>query len=281
MKISSLMTTFGALILISGTLASKNIPTKFNFLSAAVKSRSDIVVRRQDTAECTADSEEYDRRLKAVLCDEDYIKAVRSGIERSTCKSNYYTEDDIDESDLDCDPIVDSRANVSDCTSNCSTRVSNYYYCTYLWEDVIDLNRECGVETNEYCAFDKGDFCFLLYINLSIPVFEACTGDMEECNETCKDAVEQFKDESGCCGAWFLGPDNYYGSGAGDDEKLTKIFTTCGVDVPSQQCTSYTPPQEFLECAGIEPVEPTGAAAITTPFYIATMVLTVVGLLAK
>ena len=65
MKISSLMTTFGALILISGTLASKNIPTKFNFLSA-VKSRSDIVVRRQDTAECTPDSEEYDRRLKAV-----------------------------------------------------------------------------------------------------------------------------------------------------------------------------------------------------------------------
>ena len=163
--------------------------------------------------------------------------------------------------------------------------MSNYYYCTYLWEDIIDVNRECGVETDGvgYCAFDKGDFCFLRY-SLSTPVFEACTRGVEECNETCKDAVEQFKDESGCCGAWFLGPDNYYGSGAGEDEKLRDIFSSCDVDVPSQQCTSYTPPQEFLECAGIEPVEPvesTGAAAITVPFYIATMVLTVVGLLAK
>ena len=279
MKISLLVITFGALILISGT--SQKSPAKFSFLSAEadVKSRSDIVVRRQDTAECTADSEEYDRRLKAVLCDKDYIKAVRSGIKRSTCKNYYYTIRKNDESDLDCDPIADSRANVSDCTPLCSTRVSNYYYCTYLWKDVVDIDRQCGVETDGvgYCAFDKGDFCFQRY-SLSIPVFEACTRDMEECNETCKDAVEQFKNESGCCGAWFLGPDNFYGSGAGDDKILRKIFSSCEVDVPSQQCTSYTPSQEFLECAGIDPVEPTGTAAITAPFYVAVFIIAIIGI---
>ena len=40
----------------------------------------------------------------------------------------------------------------------------------------------------------------------------------------------------------------------------------------------YTPSQEFLECAGIDPVEPTGAAAITAPFYVAVFIIAIIGI---
>ena len=76
--------------------------------------------------------------------------------------------------------------------------------------------------------------------------------------------MEEFKDRNGCCVYWFMNGDERMGSG--DIELLRGVFSACDdVEVPGK-CTSSSPPQEFLECAGIEP---TGAAAIIAPFYVA------------
>ena len=267
MTISSLVTTFGALITISaGTFASQQLPAKFNVFSVvdyATRHSSDHIARKQASTECTPDSEEYDRRVDALECDEDYIKAVQDGIERSTCKNFFYTEDDFsgDGSDIDCEPVVDSRPNVDNCPFECSLRQIYYYVCTYLWDDFVEINEECGIDIDGvgFCAFDEGDFCFLQY-NLTYAVFYVCN-TIDECSETCKDAVEQFREESGCCAYSFINDEDLIGSG--DGGILRRIFSACDVEVPGQ-CTSSSPPQEFLECAGIE------AAAITAPFYVTT-----------
>ena len=231
-----------------------------------MKSHPSDIAGKQASTECTPDSEEYYRRLGALFCDEDYIKAVQDGIERSTCKNFFYTEDDF----IDCESFVDSRPNVDNCSYECSSKMFHYYVCTYLWDGFVKINEECGTEIDgvELCAFDKGDFCFMKY-NLTYAVFDACN-TINECSETCKDAVEQFREESGCCAYSFINDEGLFGFG--DGELLGRLFSVCDVEVPGQ-CTSSSPPQEFLECAGIEPV---GAAAITAPFYVTTLIIAVI-----
>ena len=281
MTISLFVTLFGALIAHSGTLASQQLPT--NSLTEVMRSHFRSVSPKQASAECT--EEEYDRRIDALLCNEDYVEAVRDGIARSTCRNLiFYTEDFYESIENDCEPVIDSRANVdNNCSLDCSQRQFNYYTCTYLWDDVVDVNEECAVETGGFsarvCEFDEGDFC-LNRENLIQPLFDACIRESrgeEECSETCRDAVEKFREEAGCCAYSFIIDDEGFTNG----EVLRGIFSACDVDVPSrsQQCASSSPPQEFLECAGIEPVEPAGAAAITAPIYIASLIVAVISAL--
>ena len=79
------------------------------------------------------------------------------------------------------------------------------------------------------------DFCFL---NKHMdPVFEACNS-IVECSEACRNAVEQYKEKAGCCAY-----DDYI-----NNSELFFVFSECEVDAPAQ-CTSSSPPREFLKCA--------------------------------
>ena len=271
----SLVSTFGALILISGSFARHQLPA--NFLTDLSSSVSPI---KQASTECTP--EEYYRRLEFLICDEEYIEAVQEGIENSACKNIFYTEEandfDYIEDGSDCEFVIDSRADVDNCSFACSSRQFYYYYCTYLWDDFVQINEECRNETDRIglCKFDKGDFC-LSYYNSTYIVLDACGVDDDveaivgECDETCRDAVKQMKEETGCCVDSFVNGEII---SSVDSELLGRVFSACDVEVPGQ-CTSSSPPQEFLECAGIEAV---GAAAIISPFYVATFIIAIIGI---
>ena len=125
--IKSFATTLGALILISGTLASQ----QFNARTAA----TDL---KNETVDCLPNSDEYYRRIDALVCDEDYVEDVSDAIEKSTCINYYYTEEFQHYYTKECVPLIDNRTNVDNCSDECSLRQKYYYYCTYLWEKELD-----------------------------------------------------------------------------------------------------------------------------------------------
>ena len=234
MKISPHVMTIGALILISGTLASLQLPAN--------------VHRR-----CTPYSEEHNQTVNALICDESFIEDVKEGIKDSTCKNPYSAV-----LSQACDIRIDSRKNVDNCSEVCSVRQYLYYLCTYIWDAIVEVSKECGVETDPIgiCAFDEGDFCFSKFRGAVDLLFGACDTEdsVEECSETCKHAVEQFKDTNGCCVYYFIHDINQdhllLNSDYSDfSEELRHLFRECDVGI-SAQCISSSPPQEFLKCAG-------------------------------
>ena len=253
------------LILISGTLASQ----QFNARTAA----TDL---KNETVDCLPNSDEYYRRIDALVCDEDYVEDVSDAIEKSTCINYFYTEENYYRYHYfteECVPLIDNRTNVDNCSDECSLRQKYYYYCTYLWEKELDINMECGYyRTNELgrCTFNEKDFC-KNQENLIYRVLDVCGYDEDTCSVNCQYYVEDFKQKSGCCVYSFIGPylftvTPYY------NERLRNLFFECDVDIP-ERCSSSSPPRDFLECAGLS------AGTITAPFYIATVIMMVIGLM--
>ena len=144
MTISSLSTTFGAFILISVALASQHLPA--HFLTALMKSSPSTSGGPPKQVPTVCSPEHYGLRLEELTCNEDYIEAVEKGIEESTCENHFFADEVYE--NLTCDHVLDNRRNVGPCSSDCSVRVFYYYYCTYLWEDVVEVNSDCGVNSN-------------------------------------------------------------------------------------------------------------------------------------
>ena len=191
--------TLGALILLTGT----TLAVRREFELSVEELDIDADIPEDPSVVCTPYSDEYYRRVEDLVCDRDYNKAILNGIKESKCQNEYYTEVIYD--DLPCEPVTDERTHVEKCSEFCSLRQFYYFYCTYLGQKRFDIDRECGVPDRgaSYCGFDKGDFC-VLKSDLRRPVLDACLDSEslkteEVCSATCKNALEIFKEKSGCC----------------------------------------------------------------------------------
>ena len=214
-------------------------------------------VIRKDENTCTPDNDEYDRRVDALWCNEQYMRAVHEQIERSNCiivfDYEYYGY-------IDTGPcaIFDERSrddvNLS-CSTECRYTVLHYLYCKYLGEERLSIAEECGMTVigADFCSFNDNDFCdFINSSSTHETVYNECfVNNGKSCSDECKEAVEKFKDTQGCCLRYYFEYENYGMS-------LSDLFSTCGVEIP-EACNSLSPPEEFLDCAhdGDEHVSPT------------------------
>ena len=225
-----------------------------------------LVVDRRD-ATCTPYSEEYDQKTDALLCQESYIAAIKEEIKQSNCKStggddSDYDDDyfyDYDNSSLTCDSPTDDRENVRNCTEECSWRQFYYVFCTTIGRQYAEVDKECGVDPYDtflYCGIDNGDFC-TLRSNLTESLLKNCSatslmgrGEFE-CNNNCKNTVEMYVTESGCCVDYWK-DEQYYSEDWRDyydGPTVSEVFSACDVDIPEGCNVEFNPPKEFLDCA--------------------------------
>jgi hypothetical protein len=220
-----------------------------------------LVVDRRD-ATCTPYSEEYDRKSDALFCQESYIAAVKQEIEQSNCKNiegddsdygDYFY--DYDSSSPPCDFPTDDRENVRNCTEECSERQLLYVFCTTIGQQHAEIDKECGVDTFLYCGNDNGDFCLLKY-NLTVSLLKKCSatssmgGGEFECNDNCKNTVEMYVAESGCCVDFWKDYRDYSEEGSAyDGPTVSEVFSACDVDIPEGCNVNFNPPKELLDCA--------------------------------
>ena len=251
--------TAAFIILFAGTLQpSKSAVSR----SAAGAKEGEVALalsRRDGGSSCELNSPEYEQRTDALSCQDDYVKAVEEEIERSKCKNRLYQEGDYDvdynSSYTACDFPRDERSgDIPLCPENCSLRQFYYLYCTYLGEQTAEIGSQCGQpwEGASYCGFYNGDFCLMRYY-ATVLLTDTCSnadsssGNELQCSDECMKAVTNYKEELGCCVAYWRG--GVGGSGSGDEgPTVEEIFSACGVEVPSA-CTSFSPPSEFLDCA--------------------------------
>ena len=153
-----------------------------------------------------------------------------------------------------------------------------YHFCT----TVTEISRECGEEVDD-CQYDNGAFCVQRSTD---PITEKCITNITtvnanyqsinfsiDCSDECRDAVEAFAEESGCCVSYFSEDGYYYDDGP----TITDIFTECGVMIPDA-CTSYSPPRECLDCARDVGNESAGVSE-TRPFCLLVVIAITVGLI--
>ena len=119
-------------------------------------------------------------------------------------------------------------------------RVTNYAFCTSVGQQYAEINKECGVPDAGLCGFDKGDFCSSK-IDAATTLTEECLSG-SQCTETCRQAVETYVAQSGCCVAYLNSILESFMLNVAD------IFSACGVNIPNP-CTQSIPPEEFLDCA--------------------------------
>ena len=230
-------------------------------------------VTRQDLETCTPYSDEYYRRLDTLECNEDYQRAVREDITTSDCINQLYQPDDyygFDYDDTSQCPIIDDRVDVRvNCTEECSVKQAGYFYCKYLGEERVNIQRECGmtvVGAGE-CSFNN-KFCVFELNNPSSDfqtVYNKCFVESNvndgSCSDECKEALDDFKDAQGCCVTYLL---EDLALNSNTDE--ADLLSTCGVEAP-EVCKSFSPPERFRECAHID------GDVHVTPTVLLTMVL--------
>ena len=219
-----------------------------------------IVMDRRH-ANCTPYGEEYYQRVEA-LCQERYVAAVRQVMEQSYCR-NILADDshyDCGYYLLPCHTPANDRENVPYCTDECSERQLFYVFCTTIGEQYSDLNKECGrhpqYDASVYCGYDNGDFCATKYKSTQ-SLLKKCSvsssmGSGEfVCNDNCKNAVETYVAESGCCVDYWKDERDYSDEGIDyyDLPTVSDIFSACDVDIPEECIVDFNPPNEFLDCA--------------------------------
>ena len=153
----------------------------------------------------------------------------------------------------DTPPILEKPAPLA---YECNVRLYYYFYCKYLGEKYIRINRECGMDDKElfdyYCAFDKGDFCRnfnfpeLYLLNIYNRCYSFFSGD-NVCVDECKESLQEFKDTYGCCINYSL---NYTDPPLELNTYLTRadLWAACEIETPTF-CNSVSPPDSFLDCA--------------------------------
>ena len=221
--------------------------------------RRDDTGSAHDTDEetCTPDSDEFERRIKALYCNEEYMRAVREEIERSNCVNEILDapEYEYDES-YPC-AVLDHRADVERCSEGCATNQYRYLACKYLGEEAVEIFRECGLP--EYaesgCRYNDKGYCGAEPFGASnLPtIFEECfeENDMNAsiCSDECKEALEFMIDDQGCCtNTYFLIPLGVFHNDVGIVTLSEELFSACGLEIP-EVCERFPPPEEFLECA--------------------------------
>ena len=118
---------------------------------ASTLDRAGHRVTRQEQETCTPNSDEHYDRRAALECDEDYLRAAREDIKTSNCINQlyrpfeyYYYYDDDDDDTNRC-YITDDRDDVNvTCSKDCSWKQFAYFYCKYLGEELVKIDRECG-----------------------------------------------------------------------------------------------------------------------------------------
>ena len=216
-------------------------------------------VTRKDEEICTQSSEEYYNRTRALLCSEEYMRLAHEEIERSNCTNKFYKQyaDDMDP----CD-IIDERVNVSLCSEICSLKQYVYVYCKSVGKTKLNIDRECGLPRfgAGVCSFNNEQFCIIEILDPSSNlrrVYNECfvNSNVNEgsCSDDCREAVESWKDLQGCCVQFFF-QFNYSFSTIFDLDDSEKsvlssgLFSTCEVK-PPKACDSFSPPEEFVDCA--------------------------------
>ena len=195
------------------------------------------------------------RKIDALKCQESYVRAVNEEIKRSKCRNkNYIYDEEEDEEgiyDLQslCDGAVDDREGIDECSLECSDRQTQYLTCTLLADQLAEIQSICvdGYTELQKCWYSNGDFCNLKINETKRVLFEcylATPVDSREvvCNGGCRQAVDKYKNEVGCCVNYWAG--TYFKHGP----NIEDYFEACGVDLPNK-CTRIHPPKEFLECA--------------------------------
>ena len=214
--------------------------------------RNSPKVTRQGEETCTPDSDEHYRRIEASECNEEYQRAVREDIKTSNCTNLYYLPNDTNP----CS-VTDDRVGVNvTCSEECSVKQSAYFYCKYLGEELVSIDRECGetVVGAGLCSFNDGNFCIFEITSPSskfLTVYDKCFAESnvtdESCSDECKEALDDFRDAQGCCVTYLV--DALFDALFDTDERLAaNLFSTCGVRVPGV-CNSFSPPENFLDCA--------------------------------
>jgi hypothetical protein len=224
--------------------------------------------RQDENATC----EEYGRRIDALLCDEEYLKAVREEIERSNCTNKFYGPDPevfrdpvftYDYTDTHPCAVFDE---VDDkkvaCSEGCANNQFAYLYCKYLGEDLAQLFRECGPAEylKDLCSYNDKGFCGAEPFIYLPTVYNECfkanntkfngTILIANCSDACKEALEFLKSEEGCCtNIYFVYVLLIYNSDAGNVTLSEKLFSDCGIEIP-ERCETFPATEGFRECAG-------------------------------
>ena len=210
---------------------------------------------------CTPYSDEYTRRLDALFCDEEYMRAVREEIDKSNCVNmNYIPEGN---EDTDSCAIIDERVNINICSEECSLKQAVYLACKYLGEEAVSIDEECSVPSAEVgvggCSFNNNNFCLseVQYPSNSSnfqtvynECFQRSNVNDGSCSEQCKEALDNFEDAHGCCVSYYYDYTFSRILNNGGDEMLSaSLFSTCGIEVREVFCNSFSPPESFLDCA--------------------------------
>ena len=93
-----------------------------------------------DEETCTPGGEEFNNRLEALACSEEYREAVREEIERSNCVNEAFDPSAYDYEELHPCAVLDERDDVNvRCSVGCATNQHLYLACKYLGEKVVQL----------------------------------------------------------------------------------------------------------------------------------------------
>ena len=218
-------------------------------------------VTRKHEEICTQYSEEYDDRTEALLCNEEYMRLAHEEIERSNCTNEFYKHDAELENMDSCD-ISDEGVNVSLCSELCSWKQFIYVYCKSVGKTRLNIDRECGLPAvgAGVCSFNNEQFCIIEILDPSSNlrrVYNECfvNSNVNEgsCSDDCREAVESWKDLQGCCVQFFFQFDYSFSTifdldGSEKSVLSSGLFSTCEVK-PPKACDSFSPPEEFVDCA--------------------------------
>ena len=143
-----------------------------------------------------------------IVSEESYVRAVNEEIKRSKCRNKNYIYDDEEEYEEGiyyyeylyslCDGAVDDREGIGECSLECSDRQTQYLTCTFLADQLAEIQSICGDDDIELqkCWYSNGDFCNLEINKTRRVLFECClTTPVESrevvCNGGCRQAVDK------------------------------------------------------------------------------------------
>ena len=237
-------------------------------------SRRHALVKRQS---CYLYDDFYAEIKEPLECQKDFLTAVREEIGNSSCRNEIYRNPNhvwYNSSSL-CEKPLDEREGVQNCSLTCSARQFFYMSCTHLSQKFQEISAECKEQPQEArgCLFDKGDFCFLKE-NLTKSVIVECYASANvtilargliNCSAKCKQAVVDYKENSGCCAEYWQFLSHRSGP------MISDIFFACGESIPDA-CTSFSPPSDFLECARINGSESSFTKSGTIVLFLALVI---------
>ena len=207
---------------------------------------------------CTPGGEEFDNRLEALRCSEEYREAVLEEIERSNCVNEAYDFSMYESDDPDPCALRDERDDVNvRCSDGCATNQYVYLMCKTIGEKQAQLFRECGAPqfAEVHCTYSDKGFCnHEPFTSSNLPtIYDECfkknNMNASICSDECKEALEYMKDEQGCCmNIYFVIPLGIFHNDVGIVTLSEELLSACEIEIP-ETCKSFPPPEEFLECA--------------------------------